>query len=330
MLTHARTAQVTWLNIKLTLDFINASRASIEDDLISALIVGNVLSANVDAAHQHRDVMGAASEPGVLPDTLRRPVNAMSVALSLGIPRETARIKLAGLLEKGVLQRRDKGFVLSNDILLSEPFLAATTVFLRAVSEFVEGLAAVEACGVLEGDRMASPPWSVGGAAARIATTHVLRGVDHALSLSPTLNLTTQYILLSLSHLTGAALRVPQTMPGDGGRLAFLKPPMGPVSVADVARFTDLPHETVRRQIDRLEKSGVVVRRPGGRDIDLGNPVFLDRWLDFQHRTTLRTRQVVWKLYFSGVIVRNPAQGLSLSVMNRECVPSLDGERWQP
>lgn len=318
MLARIRTAQVTWLNVKLTLDLINTSRNLIEDDLISAMLVAGVLSANVDTAHQHPREIGRASEPGGLPDDLRRPVNAMSVALSLGIPRETARIKLASLLDRGILQKRDKGVILANDVLLSQPFIAAMTAFVRAISDFVGGLAALEACGVLEGDRLATPPFAVGGVASRVVTTHVLRGIDYARELSPSMNLTTQYILLSLSHLTGAALRVLPEMPEDGGRLAFCKPAFGPVRVAEVARFTRLPHETVRRQINRLQTLRVAVRRRGGWEIDFSDPAIVDRWLSFQDRTTVGTRQVIWKLYYSGVIIRGPAHGLTLGVLHRQ------------
>lgn len=318
MLARIRAAQVTWLNVKLTLDFIDASRTWIDDDLISALLVAGVLSANVELAHQNPGAAAQASPPGGLPDELRRPVNAMSVALSLGVPRETARVKLAALLERGTLQRRDKGVILGNDVILSEPFMAAMTAFLRAIAEFVDGLSALEACGVLQGDHLAKPPWAIGGVATRVVTTHVLRGIDYAREVNPALSLTTHYILLAMSHLTGAALRVVPAAHEDGGHLALGNPSFDPVSVAQLSRFTRLPHETVRRQVSRLEELGVVVRRGRGRDIDLRDAVMVGRWLDFQNRTTVSTRQVVWKMYSSGVIMRGPTHGLTLGVLTRQ------------
>ena len=312
MLARIRAAQVTWLNVRLLLDFVDASRRWIDDDLISALLVAGVLSANVEASQQLPGDLSRFPKPGDLPDNHRRPVNPMSVALSLGIPRETARVKIAALIDRGILTKQDGGIVLSSSVVLSEPFMVAIASFLQATSEFISGLAAIEACGVLETDRMASPPWSIGGIATRLMTAHVLRGIDYATELNPSVSLTTQYIALALSHMTGAALRVLPGMPEDGGQLAHLQPTFGPVSVADISRFTRLPHETVRRQLLNLEQKGVVVQRDGCKLIDLDNVERVTRWLDFQARTKVSTRQIVWKLFKAGVIVHTPHPGTVL------------------
>ena len=317
MLARIRAAEIAWLNVRLSLEFIQATRTWIDDDLISALLVAGVLSANVEAAQQQPEELRRFLEPGGLPDEARRPVNAMSVALSLGIPRETARVKLANLLDKGLLEKRNGGVVLSNGVITSEPFLGAMRHFLTAISDFIEGLAELEACGVLVGDKMADPPWSIGGVATRLVTTHVLRGIDYARELNPALSLTTHYILLSLSHLTGAALRLSPDIPDAASRLLAVNAGHGPVSVAELSRFTRLPDETVRRQVLRLENMELAVRARGGRDINLGNPALISRWQDFQSRTTVSTRQVVWKLFYAGVIVRGRAHGLTLNVLER-------------
>ena len=317
MLTRIRTAKVAWLNVKLSLDFIAAARGWIDDDLISALLVAGVLSANSEGIDQNPADLRRFREPGGVPDEVRRPINVLSVALSLGVPRETARVKIAALLDRGILVKLDKGVILSSEVILSEPFMAAMSLFLRAIAEFVAGLSAIEACGVLEGDRMANPPWSVGGVATRLVTAHVLRGIDHAQQVNPDVNLTTRYIHLALAHLTGSALRILPTIPQDGGRLSELKPNLRPVSIAELARFTRLDDETIRRQIDRLEVTGAVTRREGGRDINLDDPALVARWLDFQSRTKISTSQLVWKLYIAGVIVRGPACTLAVKSQMR-------------
>jgi hypothetical protein len=48
-------AQVAWLNTKLTLDFIAASRTWIDEDLISALLTAGVVDANVRGADDEGD-----------------------------------------------------------------------------------------------------------------------------------------------------------------------------------------------------------------------------------------------------------------------------------
>lgn len=305
-------AQVAWLNTRLTLEFIASSRAWIDEDLISALLVAGVLSANASAADQGRGPSGTFAGPGVLSDTLRRPVNAMSVALSLGVPRESARSKLAALVEKGVLARTNDGFILSAEVVQTEPFRAAMAIFVRAVADFIVGLSALQACGVRTGDRMPSPAWSVAGVATRLVTTHVLRGIDHARSITPQTSLTTHYIMLSISHLTGSALRVVPGMPTDGGPLARFEPSFGPVSVTEVARFAGLDHETVRRHVGQLEGIGSVVRVGNKRDVNLADEVLVERWLDFQSRTVVSTHQLARKLYLAGVIVDAPAEAMAI------------------
>lgn len=312
MLTRVRTAKVTWLNVKLTLEFISAARAWIDDDLVSALLVAGVLIANAEGIDQDPNNLHRFLQPGSIPDEIRRPVNALSIALSLGIPRETARIKIATLVDRGLLVKLDKGVILSSDVLLSEPFMAAMALFLRAIADFVAGLSMIEACGVLEGDRMATPLWSIGGIATRLVTAHVLRGIDHIQEVNPHVSLTTRYTHLALAHLTGSALRILSTMPKGGGRLAGWEPNLGPVTIAQLSRFVRLDDETVRRQVHRLDRMGAVTRSPAGSDINLSDPVRVARWLDFQSRTKISTRQLVWKLYRAGVIVRDPAHGLTV------------------
>lgn len=312
MLTRIRTAKVAWLNVKLTLEFIAASRVWIDEDLISALLVAGVLSANAEGIDQNPSDLRRFLEPGGVPDSVRRPVNALSVALSLGVPRETGRRKIAGLIDRGILVKLDKGVILSSDVILSEPFMAAMSLFLRAIADFVAGLSSIEACGVLDGDRMITPGWSIGGVATRLVTAHVLRGIDYAQQVNPDANLTTRYIHLSLAHLTGSTLRILPAIPRDGGRLAAWKPHLGPVTIAELSRFTRLDDETIRRQVDRLEAVGAVTRTEGGRDINFSDPNLVGRWLDFQSRTKISTSQLVWKLYLAGVIARSPAHGLTV------------------
>lgn len=197
------------------------------------------------------------------------------------------------LADRGILVKLDKGVILSSDVILSEPFMAAMAGFLRAISDFVDGLAAIEACGVLTGDRLASPPWSIGGVATRLVTAHVLRGIDHAQQVNPHINLTTRYIHLALAHLTGSALRLAPVLPSAGGRLEPYNPRMGPATIADLARFTRLDDETVRRHVARLEAMGAVVSTTDGRDINLADSNLVTRWLDFQNRTKINTSQLM-------------------------------------
>jgi DNA-binding transcriptional ArsR family regulator len=303
-------AQVAWLNTKLTLDFIAASRTWIDEDLISALLTAGVVDANVRGADDEGAARDSSIGAGILPNALRRPVNAISIAMSLGVPRESARTKLAGLVERGVLVRTDGGFVLRAEVSQSKPFKSAMEAFLLATVEFVDGLAMLNACGARDGDRVVTPAWPVAGLATRLMTAHVLKGIQHARSLKPEISLTTHYVLLWLSHLTGSALRVVQEP--DAGRLGPLNPPFGPVSVIEVAKAARMDDETVRRHLGQLEKAGLVIRVAGKRDINLPDQTLVANWLDFQSRTILGTQQLVRKLYVAGVIVDRPSETIRL------------------
>ncbi|MEE2848982.1 MAG: winged helix-turn-helix domain-containing protein [Pseudomonadota bacterium] len=303
-------AQVAWLNTKLTLDFIAASRTWIDEDLISALLTAGVVDANVRGADDEGATRDSSIGAGILPNALRRPVNAISIAMSLGVPRESARTKLAGLVERGVLVRTDGGFVLRAEVSQSKPFKSAMEAFLLATVEFVDGLAMLNACGARDGDRVVTPAWPVAGLATRLMTAHVLKGIQHARSLKPEISLTTHYVLLWLSHLTGSALRVFQER--DAGRLGPLNPPFGPVSVIEVAKAARMDDETVRRHLGQLERAGLVIRVAGKRDINLPDQTLVTNWLDFQSRTILGTQQLVRKLYVAGVIVDRPSDTIRL------------------
>ncbi|MFA4951826.1 hypothetical protein [Brevundimonas sp.] len=199
MQARIQAAKVTWLNVRLTLSYIETSRTWIDPDLVSALLVAGVLSASVEAADQQHADLRRFLEPGGLPDDVRRPVNVMSVALSLSVPRETARTKVRSLLDRGVLEHQGRGIILSSTVILSEPLMAAMAEYLRATSTFIDGLATLEACGVVRADRTTAPPWSIGWVATRSATTHILRGIDYARALNPSISLTTRFVLLTLA-----------------------------------------------------------------------------------------------------------------------------------
>ena len=294
-------ARVAWLNERLALSFIQTSRTWIDEDLISALLVAGVLSANVEPAGV---TTTPATEGGALPDDLRRPINAMSVAQSLGIANETARGKLAKLVDGGTLQRAGDGFILSAATVASPPLGQAMGAFTGAIAAFVAGLAHNRAFG-MDQVALAPPSPALGGLAVRLCTGHILRWIDHGRSLNPSIGLSGLYVLLSLGHMVGVSLRLPT-----GGPLssADVSPPsgLGPVTVADLARFTAMPHETVRRHSLKLQASGLVVRDGARCDIALANPAVEERWTALRDQTTVRTEFLVNKLRAAGVVLDAP------------------------
>jgi hypothetical protein len=104
------------LNHYLTEHLARVNRA-FEGDLTAALVLGTIAHQNLRRFHEEvamrsPESMQALILSGAHRDHLR-PCNAMSVAASSGIPRETVRRKVAWLVERGWVRRigRDQLFV---------------------------------------------------------------------------------------------------------------------------------------------------------------------------------------------------------------------------
>ncbi|MDP3869730.1 DeoR family transcriptional regulator [Phenylobacterium sp.] len=60
------------------------------------------------------------------PDELRRPVTGVALAATLGIPNETVRRKVKGLIEQGLLVRVDGGLIVPTQVMASEKMTRLT------------------------------------------------------------------------------------------------------------------------------------------------------------------------------------------------------------
>lgn len=104
------------LNHYLTEHLVRTSQA-FEGDLAAAVVLGTIAHHNLRRFHEEVVTNSNASmRELVLSGAHReyiRPCNAMSVAASTGIPRETVRRKIAWLISKGWVRRagRDQLFI---------------------------------------------------------------------------------------------------------------------------------------------------------------------------------------------------------------------------
>jgi hypothetical protein len=72
-----------------------------------------------------------------LPVELARPISRQAIAESLGIPRETVRRKIAGLIAKGFLVEHPRGGVITaRGVIANEAFLAAQKRVVGFVRQF--------------------------------------------------------------------------------------------------------------------------------------------------------------------------------------------------
>lgn len=302
MSAHREAENISWLNLRTNLAFVAVSRSWLDNDVIAGMLVSGIFTGNVEHVDSTTEGTRQYLKVGSVPDDLRRPVNAMSVAASVGIPRETARSKLKTLARNGFLITTDEGVIISTNAIVSGALGKATMGYLAAFDDFLIGLTSISACGLSGGSRFSGPLSSIGGAVLRLGSAHVLRTTNAVQSLSPDAPFVTKYVLTALCHLVSLDLRIGEAMPGDVGGLAHLKPRIAPVSGGAVVRFTGLPEETVRRHLRRLVDMGDVIRTPQGYDVNLGNPDLVVRWRAFQARTNISTRQFISKTKAAGLL----------------------------
>lgn len=103
------------LNIYLIEHLVRTSKA-FDGDLAAAVVLGTIAHHNLRRFHELAAKSNASMRELVRSGAHReyiRPCNAMSVAASTGIPRETVRRKIAWLISKGWVRRagRDQLFI---------------------------------------------------------------------------------------------------------------------------------------------------------------------------------------------------------------------------
>lgn len=249
-------AAVAWLNQGLVLDLIDITRGNVIDDLTAVL----VLAAVADASHR-------LSGP-------RRAVATSRIALSIRLPRETARGKALSLLERGWLERRPDGFVADPALAaIDGPLLAPYT---ERLCRYLDDL---KRLGVVRQTSIAGLPIRDVHAATevmRVLTRHSLRQWERWRTAAPFEPHLQTYIFVALSQATGAHFTAAGCEPPPWARVA---PRSHGLKIA--ARLS-LPPETVRRNMAALCDAGRVERGYGGfsvaavaRDADVA-------WADYE------------------------------------------------
>lgn len=81
-------------------------------DPTDILILNAVSAANVAHLLDDPEKVDAYWSRGLtIPFDIRRPVTSLAISESLGLPRETCRRRISGLVEKGLLERRPTGLI---------------------------------------------------------------------------------------------------------------------------------------------------------------------------------------------------------------------------
>lgn len=296
-----RSDYVVWLNGRFCLAFLLAARKVAGDDLISALLLGCVVGANLDHLDQRPEDtrrFGALGSPG---DDQRRPANSLSVSEALSIPRETSRVRINALVDAGLLRRVDRGVILPREAIQSPAVTEMSLVCLKALEDFVAGLRLIEACGIDGRHHLAQPICPMAGAAIRLGASHVVRSITSARLLTQDLGLTDAFILLAVAHLTSGYSGRADGFSGDESFPASLPAATGPARGSAVASFLNMPDATVRRHLDALVDHDHLTRSALGYDLAL-NGKLPCRWDEFHFRTTAATAHFMWRLRQCGIV----------------------------
>lgn len=290
-------ATVAWLNNRLMLDIVQATRSLVLDDIVSVVILAAINNANTSYLDARPDLashyMGIAS----VDDAMCRPASVSALARSLGVPRETARGKALELERLGLIRAEPGGFVLPARMMLTQPFDLVVAEYFRAIGAFIEGLGRLEVFDLSVNAKLATPFEAFGGGVVRLVGAHMLRAIGHAMELAPDLNLTSAYVLDATTYLTGAHL-----MLQDGALPELVgEARTGAVRGAAVAEFLNMPQETVRRHLKKLTETGRLQLASDGYSVRLDDHR-CDVWADLQGQAFVNTRQLIWKLNAVGAL----------------------------
>jgi hypothetical protein len=209
-----------------------------------------------------------AGPDGILPDSLRRPISISRLAESAGLPFESTRRIVHGLIDAGQCVRVEDGVIIPGSILGRPEHARMVIANLGHTRKFLRDLHAV---GLMDGTA--------------IAWTHLPKEADEGLLARSVARFTAEYVLRALQLLAKSygdirAGIVAQTIvtantahldtrPGECRRYAAIDDPFPdearrPVSVARLADSLGVPYETMRGQAHRLVRAGLCLRVEGG------------------------------------------------------------------
>jgi DNA-binding transcriptional ArsR family regulator len=235
-------------SIELCLEFISITRRTVSEDLTESLLFAATLNANTSHldAHIESSRSWAMFTPD-FPPGQRRPIRISRLSDSLGIPRQTARMKANSLSATGWAMMINHGLVIRSDGFLFEPGMAGLGAYLGSAKRFVIRAADDGVCGLLPGESLVEPPFRAGWLVLRLSTNHVLQTLYALRTALGCGSLTTDFVLLGMIHETGSE---------DGDKRS--------ISASELARRLELPRETVRRHIITLERQERIGRHAGG------------------------------------------------------------------
>jgi hypothetical protein len=234
----------------------------------AALLVQAINTANVGALRHTWDARRGPGTVGMFPDDMRRPVSIARLADSSGLPFESTRRIVHGLVDAHTCLRLDGGVILPKATLEGPRMTRVTAAILGYVRRFVRDLGSVGLAEDSAPDRRSPPDGdmeaAVGYRAAPFSNEYILRVLELLAEFFG--DVRTGIVALTIATANTAHL---EDRAGDGWRYASLDhaPPddlRKPISAARLAESLGFPYETMRQHVRRLLDSGVCVRVDGG------------------------------------------------------------------
>lgn len=107
----ANRARISLALSEFTVPLLSRIYHAFDGDMVAALVLGEIAHRNVEAwlakyENPEEDLHDPARR-----ETLMRPCNALSIAESCGLPRETVRRKIVMLIDRGYVYRSEEGFL---------------------------------------------------------------------------------------------------------------------------------------------------------------------------------------------------------------------------
>lgn len=243
------------INIRLNLDVIRATSDCLNGDLEKSLIFAAVSAANVGQLDDD-PVLTRQYAHTAVPDDLRRPIRIQRVADSLGLPRETTRVKVNLLIDEGLLQATRNGLLISSAAMKAPRFEPMMRRYLGSLDRAIERLAVAECAGLSQHERLHPAPFPAMWGAIRLTTQHVLRGTVDLRSYTAPLALLGSYLYLAMADQTASHF-------SDGPEIVFADhddpPPNSArrtISASALAAKLEIPRETVRRNLKAMVSGG--------------------------------------------------------------------------
>jgi hypothetical protein len=104
-------ARISLALSEFTVPLLSRIYHSFDGDMVASLVLGEIAHRNVEAWLAEYENAERKLDDPVGREALMRPCNALSIAESCGLPRETVRRKVVMLMDRGYIYRSGEGFL---------------------------------------------------------------------------------------------------------------------------------------------------------------------------------------------------------------------------